>query len=158
MNSVSSLAKASNATRLYFVLHDNFNLSHWMIRSILIQRLGFTKEQVKVVMKKQRRRIREQNAKRIDSIIAQTSHLPYDEQVKVLRLLQHADSIEWVIMSDVIRRLNAQDPANRRRRWSKFNSLRQSEVKEGLRRYDEQLIGAWLRIEGHAPPVIMSIS
>ena len=94
----------------------------------------------------------------IEAVVSDVSTLEYHEQTRRLRYLQHLNEIDWATMSDIIRRLNQSDPSNRRRRWSKFNSLRQSEAKEGLRLYDEMMIGAWLRLEGHAKHVVMDLN
>lgn len=109
-------------------------------------------------MKRNRRRIREANLPVIEAIVSDVSDLEYHEQARRLRYLQHLNRIDWSTMSDILRRLNDLDPSHRRQRWSKFNSLRQSEAKEALRMYDEMMIGAWLRIEGHAQPMEMNLN
>lgn len=157
MSLVSTLPKASEASDLYRILLDNFDLTHWHIRTILLGRLGFTREQIQPVMKRNRRRVREANLDIIKVIVSDVSALDYHEQVKRLRYLQQLNQVDWAMMSDIIRRLNESDPTNRRSRWSRFNSLRQSESKEALRMYDEMMIGAWLRIEGHAEPMVMNL-
>lgn len=158
MSLVSILPKASEASDLYRILSSNFDLTHWHIRTIMLKRLGFGLEDIRAVMKRNRRKVRESNHHHIEVIISDSAPLEYHEQAKRLRYVQQLNRLDWATMSDIIRRLNEIDPSNRRRRWSKFNSLRQSEAKEGLRRYDEMMIGAWLRIEGHAQPVVMNLN
>lgn len=149
------LSKSSKASYLYRVLNQNFDLTHWQIRSILIQRLGFNQKQLQPVMKRNRRRIRERDESIISAIFDEIKDMKYSEQVIRLRYLQHLNSIEWATMSDIIRRLNQFEPSQRRQRWSKFNSLRQSEVIRALKLYDELMIGAWLRLQGHASASII---
>jgi hypothetical protein len=157
MSLVNTLPKASQASDLYRILLSNFDLTHWHIRTILLQRLGFTREQIQSVMKRNRRRVREANLDIINAIVSDVSPLEYHEQTKRLRYLQQLNQVDWSMLSDIIRRLNDSDPVNRRARWSRFNALRQSESKEALRRYDEMMIGVWLRIEGHAEPMSMNL-
>jgi len=123
-----------------------------MVRTILLDRLGYTRTELKAVLKRGRRRIREANEPLIGRWLIAVASLPADAQARTI--LEQAwpgrkgvPEIEWAIVSDAIRRLNVGSPEyDRRRRWCVVDPLRRYEKRSALKEWESREIGAYLLI------------
>lgn len=148
----STMPAPSECSRLYGTLLS-MGFKHWEIRTLLLHRLGFSRQDIRPSMKRGRRRIRERDENLISWWIANVATLDAEQQARwIMRQAWPDDGdplIEWATVSDAIRRLNHDDKDGTRRRWCIVDRLRRHEHRNALQEWEDRAIGAYLRLGFH---------
>ena len=145
----------SDGKRLYIILQGEFSLTYWEIRYLLLHRLGFEKRSpvIRQTFKQARRRIREANEHTISMWVSQVKDMDPASQVAwIMRQAWPQDGApvyEWTVVKDAIQRLNAISREGAGLRWNRVRRLRRFEVRSAQRKWEDQTIAAWLRLNGH---------
>jgi len=145
----------SDGKRLYYILQGTFGLTYWETRTLLLDRLGFEKKSplIRQTFKQARRRIREANEPTISMWVSQVRDLDPSEQAAwIMRQAWPpggAPVHEWAVVKDAIQRLNAISRPGSGTRWDGVRRLRRYEVRSAQRKWEDQTIAAWLRLNGH---------
>ncbi len=149
------MTRTSDAKRLYYILRDEFDLSYWEIRTILLDKLGFSRSDpvLQQTLKQARRRLREENEILISRWVSTVRDMDPRSQVTwILHQVwpnEEAPIYEFGVVKDAIRRLNIISRDGTSIRWDGVRRLRRREVREAYRKWEEQTIAAWLILGAH---------
>ncbi len=142
----------SEQTKVYRALQE-LGLTHWMIRTILLERIHYTRSDIRWIMRRGRKEVRKDNAAFIERCIKSTDGLSAEAQAKwildhIWKGKEGSPIVQWAVTSDIIRRLNiGSKKSDRLRRWGVVDSLRRHERRAALHQWEERALGAWLRLE-----------
>lgn len=151
MTSGASLVPAiSEHYRLYRILVDQFDCTHWEARTLLIHRLGFSRTEIKRTMKRGRRQVGEEHSAWIQSALRNTlEKSPSDQASWILRQAWPdggAPVIQWAVVKATVVQINMRERGGSHLRWNRVGRLRRYEAKEALKKWESREIGAWLRL------------
>lgn len=149
------MTRTSDGKRLYYILRDEFDLTYWEIRTILLHKLGFSKSDpvIRQTFKQARRRLRENHEALISGWVSNVRNMDPRSQVSWILRQAWPDGgapiYEFGVVKDAIRRLNEISREGTSIRWDGVRRLRRYEVREAYRKWEEQTIAAWLILGAH---------